>query len=470
MTESSNTCDTHGADDKRNCVGYAIDELYVGTISTDGQFADIVKHVPSREQTVTWPSSVDPWHAASDLDYGRGDQIGLDFFFNCGVTRGLPTMIPVAVLYNNPEDAANEIAYLYKRKYPISWIEMGEEADGQRVLPEDYATLYVQFAKAIHKLTPEAPLGGPAFEGTPGDVDSWVDANGRVSFLGRFVNYLKAHGRLQDFRFFSFEHYPCMGGRKCADWSSLYWEPAYVDHVIQAWKDNGLPPNVPFFMTEGNDLGEGGAGTVKSALWQADYVGSMMSAGAGGTYYFHYIPSERRGGGGGFLTIGPDGHATNYPPQYLAAQVITKEWVQPIDAIHKLYKVASDVKDKDGNTLVTAYAVERPDKQWSVMLVNKDHDEDHVVKVSFADPDAHRTRYFTGSVDRVVFGAAEYEWHPDPAPADAAPPAGHHGGIGTGHADPDGPPSKSTLTASGPDTAYQLPKASIIVLRGKLAS
>ena len=68
---------------------------------------------------------------------------------------------------------------------------MGEEPDGQRVLPEDYATLYIQFAKAIHKSVPNAPLGGPAFEGTPGDVDSWMDANGRVSFLGRFVDYLK---------------------------------------------------------------------------------------------------------------------------------------------------------------------------------------------------------------------------------------------------------------------------------------
>jgi hypothetical protein len=313
-----------------------MNELSIGTMSPEGRFSDLVKHLPSRDQTVTWPSSVDPWHAASDLDYGRGDQIGLDFFFNCGVTRGVAAMIPVAVLYNNPEDAANEIAYLYKRIYPISWIEMGEEADGQRVLPEDYATLYIQFAKAIHKLTPQAPLGGPAFEGTPGDVDSWADANGRVSFLGRFVDYLEARGRLPDFRFFSFEHYPCMGGKKCADWSSLYWEPAYVDHVVQAWKDNGLPSNVPFFMTEGNDLGEGAAGTVKSALWQADYIGAMLSAGAGGTYYFHYIPSERKGGGGGFLTIDADGHATNYPPQYLAAQVIATEWVQPIDAIHKL--------------------------------------------------------------------------------------------------------------------------------------
>ena len=467
MAESSNTCDTHGAEDPRNCVGYAINELYIGTVSADGQFSDVVKHVPSRKQTITWPSSVDPWHAASDLDYGRGDQIGFDFFFNCGVTRGLPAMIPIAILYAIPEDAANEIAYLYKRKYPISWIEMGEEADGQRVLPEDYATLYIQFANAIHKLVPDAPLGGPAFEGTPGDVDSWADANGRVSFLGRFVDYLKARGHLQDFTFFSFEHYPCMdGGRKCADWSSLYWEPAYVNHVIQAWKDNGLPPNVPFFMTEGNDLGEGGAGTVKSGLWLADYVGAMMTAGAGGTYYFHYIASLGRGAGGGFLPMDPNGPVRSYTPQYLATQVITKEWVQPVDAIHKLFKVSSDVKDKDGHILVTAYAVERPDGQWSVMLVNKDHDNDHSVRVAFSDPVTKRDRFFSGTVDRVVFGPAEYQWHADPVPGGV--PEGRRRGWGNGHADPDGPPSKSTVAAGGPDTVYQLPKASIIVLRGRI--
>jgi hypothetical protein len=467
MTESSNTCDTHGPDDPRNCVGYAINELYVGTVSDDGKFTDIVKHLPSRKQTITWPSSVDPWHAASDLDYGRGDQIGFDFFFNCGVTRGLPTMIPIAILYNIPEDAANEIAYLYKRHYPISWIEMGEEPDGQRVLPEDYATLYIQFAKAIHKLAPNAPLGGPAFEGTPGDVDSWADANGRVSFLGRFVDYLKARGRLQDFTFFSFEHYPCMDGNPCAKWDSLYWEPAFVNHVVQAWKDNGLPPNIPFFMTEGNDLGEGSPTTVKSGLWLADYVGSMLTAGASGTYYFHYIANPGRGGG--LLPIDDNNHVRNYPPQYLATQVITKEWVQPVDEIHKLFKVSSDVKDAKGNIPVTAYAVERPDGQWSIMLVNKDENSGHAVKVAFADA-AGRQRHFTGAVDRVVFGAAEYVFHPDPVPPGEQPAGNRRHPFVNGHADPDGPPSKSTVTASGAETTYQLPKASIIVLRGKLGN
>ena len=48
MTNSSDTCDTHGSTDKRNCVGYAVDEVYAGTLSTDGQFTDLIQHVPSR--------------------------------------------------------------------------------------------------------------------------------------------------------------------------------------------------------------------------------------------------------------------------------------------------------------------------------------------------------------------------------------------------------------------------------------
>jgi F5/8 type C domain len=452
MTESSNTCDSHGSADKRNCVGYAINELYVGALSADGQFNDYVTHFPSRQQTVTWPSSVDPWHAASDMDESRGDQVGFDFFFTSGVTRGLPTMVPIAMLYSTPEDAANEIAYLYKRKYPISWIEMGEEADGQHMLPEDYGALFLQFATAIHKLVPEAKLGGPPFEGTFGDVEVWPDAAGKVSWLGRFVDYLKAHGRLNDFTFFSFEHYPYQD-RPTYSWADLYPEPGYVSHIVQVWKDNGLPPNIPFFMTEGNIGGGSAPSTVKGGLWLADYVGTMMSEGAGATYYFHYMPYPGHFGDfGSFLWIDENYKVVSYPPQYLAAQMITKEWVQPLDAPHKQFKAASDVTDAAGTVLVTAYVVERPDGQWSVMLVNRDQYNDHAVKVVFTDAESKRERHFTGPVDRITFGAAEYQWHAEGE---------------KGHADPDGPPSKSQVSG-GVDAMYQIPKASITVLRGKI--
>jgi len=56
--------------------------------------------------------------------------------------------------------------------------------------------------------------------------------------------------------------------------------PVRYLHIGQVWKDNGLPPNVPFFMTEGNMTGDGERPDVMSGLWLADYVGSMMTEGA----------------------------------------------------------------------------------------------------------------------------------------------------------------------------------------------
>ena len=157
MTESSNTCDTHGSGDRRNCLGYAIRKLYIGTLTPDGAFHDIVRHTADRDQTNTICSSVDPWHEGSAIN-DRRDQVGFDLFYTSGITRGLPAMVPVAMIYDNPENAIAEIAYLEKRGYPISYVEMGEEPDGRHTLPEDYGAFYLQWAAALHKLDPKLKL------------------------------------------------------------------------------------------------------------------------------------------------------------------------------------------------------------------------------------------------------------------------------------------------------------------------
>ena len=143
MTESSNTCDTHGNDDPRNCVGYAVNEISAGNFTASGEFIDLVSHAKGQNQTATFVSSMDPWHTAADIDTRR-DQTGFDLFFTSGVTNHLPAMIPVSLIYSTPEDAAAELSYLKKRGYPISYVEIGEEPDGKKTMPEDYATLYLQ--------------------------------------------------------------------------------------------------------------------------------------------------------------------------------------------------------------------------------------------------------------------------------------------------------------------------------------
>jgi len=457
MTESSNTCDDHGSSDPRNCVGFAIREIYLGTMAADGKFYDLVRHTADPDQTTTYCSSVDPWHRPEDINDKR-DQVGFDLFYTSGYTRGLPAMVPVSLLYGTPEDSANQIAYLKARGYPISYIEMGEEPDGQYMLPEDYGALYLQWATALHKVDPTLKLGGPVFQGVNKDIQVWPDAQGESSWLGRFIRYLRSHNRLQDLSFLSFEHYPL---EPCKiQWSSLYDEPTLISHIMQVWRDDGVPPDVPMLITELNIAWNSGESFVDTfgALWLADFAGEFFASGGDGLYYFHYLPMGVHPGCGssmgtfGMFTVDRDFHIQQYTSQYFATQLITQEWVQPGSGVQKVFRAKSDITDPAGHILVTAYALLRPDGQWTLMLVNKDQLNAQDVRIVFQDRAA--TRHFAGEIDRITFGSEQYEWHPS---------------LTGGSAEPDGPAFKSKVTAV-PHTRYTLPKASITVLRGRLTA
>jgi len=464
MTQSSDTCDIHGSSDPRNCVGYAIKELYLGTSAGEGAFTDLLHHSPDQKQTLTYCSSVDPWHAPSDLYVApdrmeSGDQPGFDLFFKSGITRGLPAIIPIAMLYSTPEDGAAQMSYIKKRGYPVSKIEMGEEPDGQYMQPEDYATLYLQFATALHRVDPSFKLGGPVFEGVTEDIKVWPDAQGRNSWLGRFLDYLKVHSRIQDLAFMSFEHYPYDGCE--TPWKNLYQEPELITHIMKVWRDDGLPPGMPLLDTETNDHGGEAAVDIFGALWLADSFAGFLSAGGESTHYYHDLPYSPphpacANSWGTYHMFMVDDHyqIKQRTAQFFAAQMITQDWAQPGDAEHRQFLATSDVKDTEGNTLVTAYALQRPDGQWSLMLINKDHDNAHSVHISFRNGEAGSDQSFVGATAMATFGKAQYQWHPDRK---------------RGHAGPDNPPLRSTISADN-NTQYELPAASLTVLRGKISA
>jgi F5/8 type C domain len=458
MTQSSNTCDPHGSADKRNCLGYAIRELYLGTNDASGKFHDLIRHTPDQDQTMTFCSSVDPWHQPSDLDEQAGDQVGFDLFFTGGYTRGLPAMIPIAMIYSTPEDAAAELTYLEKRGYPISHVEMGEEPDGHYMVPEDYAAMYVQFAAALHRVDPKLKLGGPIFTGVNKDIETWPDAQGRTSWTRRFIDYLREHGKLDELAFFSFEHYPMEPGK--IQWSNLYQEADLVTGIMRIWREDGVPQNVPLLITESNLSWQSSEAFVDiwGGLWLADYIGAFLNGGGKAVYYFHYPPlgihRGTNGSLGTFEMFSTDKDLKIKQPlsQYFASQMITLEWLQSGDGIHKLFRASSDVQDVAGNVLVTAYAALRPDGQWALMVVNKDQENAQKVRIVFDDGTGSSARSFDGALTVKTFGRAQYQWHPL---------------VDGGTADPDGPIASSTINASK-ETEYVLPAASITVLRGNV--
>jgi hypothetical protein len=457
MTASSNTCDTHGSADKRNCLGYAIHEIYLGTVSADGQLHDLIRHTPDQDQTMTYCSSVDPWHQPSDLDEQAGDQVGFDLFFMPDAyTRGLPAMIPIAMIYNTPEDAANQLAYIEKRGYPVSYVEMGEEPDGHFMNPEDDAVLYVQFAAALHRVDPKLRLGGPVFTGVNKDIETWPNTSGQTSWTTRFINYLKSHNAIQELAFFSFEHYPFQPGT--IQWSNLYDEPKLVTGIMKIWREDGVPGNVPLFITESNLswIDSEAFPDVFGGLWLADYICSFLNGGGKEVYFFHYMP-EPIGRGfnnshGTFAMFSADRDYKIGQPlsQYFSSQLITQEWVQAGSGEHHLFNATSDIDDGAGNNLVTAYAVQRPDGDWSLLIINKDQESAHSVKISFDDSTQHAAGSFAGELTVKTFGKAQYQWHP-----------------ATLTADPDGPIASTTINANAA-TQFELLPSSITVLRGKI--
>src|SRR5437588_2311331 len=426
MTESSDSCDTHGSSDRRNCVGYAIKEVYVGTVDQHGAFKDLLHHSPDQNQSLTYCSSVDPWHEPSDLYVApdrmeSGDQLGLDLLFTSGITRGLPAIVPVAMLYGTPEDSVAQMTYLKKRGYPVSYVEMGEEPDGQYMLPEDYGALYLQFATAMHRVDSNLKLGGPVFEGVNEDIKVWPDAQGRTSWLGRFLDYLKAHDRLGDLAFMSFEHYPYPPCEIV--WADLYREPQLVSHILDVWRGDGLPADVPLMNTESN-VTYGNAqqsSDIFAALWLADRVGAFLTAGGAVYYHSPIQPEPLRPGCRGFGTYGnyvadENLNVKTFTAQYHASRLINLEWVQHRSGVHKLYPAACELKDAGGHTLITAYAVSRPDGMWSLMIVNKDQSNAHQVRVAFDTPNK-----LSGPITVTTFGSEQYMWkfdgpnsHPDP--------------------------------------------------------
>ncbi len=459
MMESSNTCDLHGADDVRNCVGYAIQEIRVGSVDSSGAFGEVQKNFSDRPTTFT-TSSIDPWHSATDVNAtGSYQHSGFDLFFSSGITNNLPAMIPVTMLYGTPVDAAAQIAYLEKRGYRIGYVELGEEPDGKHAMPEDYGALYIQWAAAIHKVDPQLKLGGPVFEGVNEDIRVWPDAQGRISWMGRFVDYLKAHGRISDLAFVSFEHYPF---EPCdITWKTLYTEPQLMKHILQVWRDDGVPKDVPLMVTE-NHLAASLTGpmtTIFAALWLADNIGSFFE---GGGAAFYHSPIQPQGiqktclgwSSWSNFVSNDEYDILGYTSPYYAAHMINQEWVQHRSGVHYMFPSSTDIKDSEGNVLVTSYAVQRPDGNWSIMLVNRDESTAHTVRVQFDNSRTKQGVSFSGPVTLVTFGSEQYVW------IDDGP---------NSHPDPDHQPVATMLTAA-PQATFILPKASITVLRGKVAA
>lgn len=453
MSRSSRTGPS--SNDVRGRLGFAIREIELGNIDKQNRFHDRVRHAPNRHhQTVVYVSSTDPWHRAEDIDYDV-EQPGLDFILRSKLTNGLPALMPVGVLYDTPENAAAEIKYLLHRNYPLDGIELGEEPDGQWASPEDYAALYAAVARQLTALGTQLKLGGPSLQNFEDQLLTWADSSGDRSWMNRFLKCIRGAG--VPFDFFSFEFYPF--DNICASAPPQLLEtPKRLSAVFSSLHNDGVPSDIPWLMTEyGYSVFSGRHEVdIEGALFNADAVGAFLTLGGSKPYLYGYEPNylqdELKCSWGNLmmLQLNSRNNELNRLSTYYAAQLLTKEWMQPIDQPHEVFRVTVNQPNKKSLSAITVYAVRRPDTLWALLAINKDPKHAARLDVQFKIAGAQRRSGFVGRVAVIQFSRQQYAWRDDGP---------------NGHPIRSMPPAQLTQDAS---SFYELPPYSLTVLRGKL--
>jgi hypothetical protein len=454
MSRSSQT-GVQPSNDIRDRLGFAIREIELGSIDSHDRFHDYVRHAPDRHgQTIIYVSSTDPWHRAEDIDY-KVEQPGLDFVLRSALTNGLPVLVPAGVLYDTPENATAEIKYLLRRNYNLEGIELGEEPDGQWALPEDYAALYTGLARQLAALNPRLKLGGPSLQNFEEQLLTWPDAVGNRSWMNRFLKYIS--NAKCSFDFFSFEFYPF--DNICADAApQLLQTSRRLSAIITSLQADGIPTAIPWFMTEyGYSVFAGRHEVdIEGALFNAETVGTFLTLGGSKPYLYGYEPNylqdELKCSWGNLMMLQLDTNSDQLDQLsgYHAAQLINKEWMQPTNETHDIFRVTTKQGKPTASSAVSVYAARRPDKQWALLAINKQPKRAARLAVQFNFSNGRQVS-FAGDVDVIQFSPDQYLWHDDGP---------------NGHPIRSLPPAQFKWNAS---SFYQLRPYSITILRGKLA-
>jgi len=396
MTESSGTA-IPGATDPRDHLGYAIREISAGEAGRF-DFDDHVIHLPDKKQTITYSSSTDPWHRAIDRD-PKVEQPGIDLLKHCGITRGLPMMLAIPVLYDTPENAVGLATYARNSAIPVSRHELGEEPDGQRIDPKDFAALYAQVSRGIRNSVPVAVMGGPSFVTL--DVEPGDDQTYRFDkrwWVRDFLGELRRRQQASDFRFLSFEWYPFddVDGKET---DQLPKSAGMLRRTMESMRCFRLPLVISEFnysvfpCRQEVDLA--------GALLNAETAAQFLCGGGDAAYYYGYEPNKLEGSSGSWgnqLMLLEGSKGVTPIATYHALRLVNYEWMDPRGGLHQVLQVriAGDRK-----RMISAFAVKRPDGQISLLVINKGAKDPLKLRVQGL---GKNTRVLTS------YSAKQYQW------------------------------------------------------------
>jgi hypothetical protein len=418
MMHSSHTSDVKG-NDIRNELGFAIREIRCGVIR-HGVLKDIIHHArDNNKQTNMLVSSTDPWHRAIDR-HPDVEQAGVDLFFQSGLPGTDPVMFPLGILYDTPDNMRALVRYILSKKYTVTEIELGEEPDGQRTAPADYAALYCRFARMVKELSPSLKIGGPSFA----TLATWEDDPDNYTerkWMRVFLDYLDKHQCLSLFNFFSFEWYPF--DDICAPTApQLLQQPEMLRTALSGYRDHVLPNGVPIYITEYGYSAHSGKAQVdiEGALMYPDINALALLLGVDRTYLYGYEPSQLGSnaencswGNNMLFAMNDAGKIVYKVAAYYGVNMMLKNWLQFSDSLIGIYPAEVLSAGPEDSTRLVAYALKKPGDKWSVLLINKDPKLPHTVEINMVDDQDKKITTLHYPLGSIQYSSAQYRWLDD---------------------------------------------------------
>jgi hypothetical protein len=93
---------------------------------------------------------------------------------------------------------------------------------------------------------------------------------------------------------------------------------------------------------------------------------------------------------------------------YYGALMMKKYWAQPAGDSVRVYPVSSTMQNKQGEELVSAYALLTPDNNWSLMVINKDPKRSY--RVSVKVDEGGKTSSLRPPLTCYQYSGRQYEW------------------------------------------------------------
>ena len=163
----------------------------------------------------------------------------------------------------------------------------------------------------------------------------------------------------------------------------------------------------------------------------ADILGKSLTLGINKAFIYGYEPTsldefnDCSWGNNMLFAMNDNGTIIYHTAAWYGMNMLMHSWATPRDSSIDIYPAQTDVLNKEGQQLVTAYPIRRPNNRWSITLINKDPKTTWNVEINIFNTTTKSSSALNFPLHFIQYSRSQYHWKangPNGHPALELPP------------------------------------------------